>query len=225
METKEENVKTHVTLTTAVCVLTLILSTSAQGVVIPLSSHTSDVNVPASWLDASMKLSVNQAGEDWELTLAVTNLTPEVEGEDIAFKISELFFSTSAPITNLTLDEVMGGNINNWGLTLDMDNILVGPYGLFDISIISAGHNVEWIDPGDTVSFKMTIEGDASSYTDTDFYDLSEWHTDCKWLSYGAAKFWGGGPENLSAKGAYVPEPATILLLGLGTLCLLRKRR
>jgi len=227
METKEENVKTHVTLTTAVCVLTLILSTSAQGVVIPLSTHSSeDPNVPASWLDATMDLSVKQVGEDWELSLAVTNLTPE-GSEDIAFKISELYFNTGAPITNLTLEDVDGGMMNKWDLTLDIDSILVGPFGYFDISLISSQQNVEWIDPYDTtVTFTMKIEGDASSYADTDFYALSvENELYDKWLGYGAAKFFGGGPDDLSAYGAYVPEPATILLLGLGMLCLLRKRR
>jgi len=216
-------VKTHVTLTTAVCVLTLILSTVAQGVVIPLSTHTSDVSVPASWLDASMELSVYQNGADWELTLAVTNLTSESEG-DIAFKISELYFNTSAPISGLSLEEVIGGDIDNWILSLD--NIQpIGPFGLFDISLKSVGQNVEWIDPGATVSFKMTIEGEAPPFTDTDFYDLSAWHTTCKNLAYGAAKFFGGGDYDLSAKGAYVPEPATIFLLGLGALALVRMRK
>ena len=228
METKEENVKTHVTLTTAVCVLTLILSTLAQGVVIPLSTHTSEPSgpnsVPASWLDASMDLSVNQIGEDWELTLSVTNLTPEGEG-DIAFNISELYFNTSAPISGLSLEQVIGGDIVKWALSLENDEP-IGPFGYFDISLISNGSETEVIDPGETVTFKLFIEGGTPPFTDTDFYDLStEMNPFDKWLSYGAAKFRQGGPEDLSAYGAYVPEPATILLLGLGMLCLLRKRR
>lgn len=225
METKEETVKTHVSLTTIVCVCIFVLSTAAQGVVIPLSTHSSeDPNVPASWLDATMDLSVNKVGEDWELTLAVTNLTPENVG-DIAFKISELYFNTSAPITNLELESVEGGLIDNWVLSLDNPNPL-GPFGLFDISIKSIGQHIEWIDPYDTtVTFKMNIEGDEETYSDDDFYDLSAWHETGKVYVFGAAKFFAGGPEDLSAYGGYVPEPATILLLGLGMLGLLRKRR
>ncbi|HUS72254.1 MAG TPA: hypothetical protein VMY06_04235, partial [Sedimentisphaerales bacterium] len=166
METKEETVRTHVSLSIIVCVCIFVLSTAAQGVVIPLSSHTSDSNVPASWLDASMELSVYQNGADWELTLAVTNLTPEGAG-DIAFEISELYFNTSAPITNLTLDEVMGGNIVNWALSLDNSNP-IGPFGLFDISLISNDKQIESIDPGATVTFKMFIEGGTPPFVDID---------------------------------------------------------
>lgn len=201
------------------------LSITAQGVVIPLSTHSSEpASVPASWLDASMDLSVANVGY-WELTLSATNMTPETTG-DIAFNMSEIYFNTTAPISSLTLDSVVGGNASDWTLTLDMDNIHVGEFGLFDISIISNNVSSIWIDPLETLTFKIMIDAGTPPYTDTDFYDLSAMDSHPEHiLAYGAAKFFGGGPEDLSAYGAYVPEPATILMLGLGALALLRKRK
>jgi hypothetical protein len=224
----EGTMKTRIFMSVIVSVYILFLSTAAQGVVIPLSTHSSEPagpnSVPASWLDASMNLSVANVGY-WELTLAVTNLTPENAG-DIAFKMSELYFNTTAPITSLTLDSVVGGNASDWTLTLNMDNIKCDGFGLFDISIISNNSNTAWIDPLETLTFKIMIDAGTPPYTDTDFYDLSDIGSvpNDFILAYGAAKFFAGGPQDLSAYGAYVPEPATILMLGFGALALIRKR-
>lgn len=207
----------------------IFLSTSVQGVVIPLSTHSSEPSVgpnsvPASWLDASIDLSVANNGQ-WELSVAVSNLTPENTG-DYAFKMSEIYFNTTAPITSLTLDSVEGGNAWEWGVYLYEDSIQCDGFGLFDICIVSMNLNLAWIDPLETLTFNIIIEPGTSTYTDTDFYDLSAMDSlQGHILSYGAAKFVKtGDPEDLSTYGAYVPEPATIFMLGLGTLILLRKR-
>lgn len=218
--------KTRIFMSVIVSVYILFISTSVQGVVIPLSTHSSEPSglnsVPASWLDASMNLTVHNSAQ-WALTVEVANLTPANAG-DFAFKMTEIYFNTTAPITNLTLMAVSAGDASDWTLTLDMDNIQCDGFGLFDISITSNDLSSVWIDSLETITFGIFIDAGTPPYTDTDFFDLS-FQNDGHMLAYGAAKFAKtGNPGDLSAYGAYVPEPASILMLGLGTLALLRKR-
>ena len=223
MKRKRVCMKNWVFIAATIYMSTVFLPTAAQGATIPLSSHTSDEpRVPASWLDASMDLSVANIGY-WELTLAVTNKTPET-ASDLAFKMSKLYFNTSASITDMMLNTVTGGNKDNWVLKFDMDNISVDGFGLFDISLVRTNPSVEWIGPQETVTFKILINAGTPPYSDADFFTLSYQH-DGHNPAYGAAKFFGGGPDDLSAFGAYLPEPATMFLLGFGALTLLRKRR
>lgn len=223
---KEETVKAQITVSIVACLCILLLSTSAQGVVIPLSTHSSEpATVPASLLDADVELSVELVGvgDDayWQLSVAVENLTPE-NTSDPGFNISQIYFNTTADITALTLIDVVGGTPASWQLTLDMDNIEVAGFGLFDIGIQS--YASERIGPKDTVIFKIMIAAGIPPYSDTDFYDLTSQPGGAgQFPAYAAAKFFN---DDMSAYGANaIPEPTTIFLLGLGALALLRKRR
>ena len=193
-----------------------------EATVLTLSTHASDGNnpPPVECLDATLDFSVIDSST---LSLTVTNLTPE-DPSDPALKINQIYFNTSDDITALVLNDVNGSDKSQWDLTFDSDNIHVNGFGLYDVSIIDGqGSEPHVIDPGETVEFIIGISG-SGPFSDDDFIHLST-QIDGHIISYAAAKFYDGVPEEMSAFGAYVPEPTTIAFLGLGALALLRNRK
>ena len=79
----------------------------------------------------------------------------------------------------------------------------------------------EIIGPGEYIEFTFTITG--TGVLDTDFISELSNQFDNNKLAFGAAKFFDGDDE--SAYGAYIPEPAALSLLALGSLALLKKRK
>ena len=128
---------------------------------------------------------------------------------------------------------INGNKKNNWDLTLAVDGFTIDSFGKYDVDIRSKNDTQTYIEPTGTggvysMQFVISINAGVGSFSDADFttYFSSPADGGPETLGLATGKFIHGGPEgnNFSAFGV-VPEPATIVLMGLGLLGLLRKRK
>lgn len=208
-----------------------------------LSQYVSNGPVPPDVDDLSATIEFTVVGT--ELFVTVDNRTDEnVSGNQ--YSISEIFFNTPDTLTDipsggngqeagdgLVLTGYSGGALGPWQKSTEFGYNIhhINGFGYFDMYILNGGQHV--IDPGQTVTYTFDITG-SETYTGTDFvylnsppvfgdYRFSGADPATSLQMVGGAKF-VQGPGGESGFGA-VPEPATILLLGIGSLVLMRRRK
>lgn len=202
--------------TSTVAVLAgLLLAGSAQAVSVTLSTETSDAT-PASQLDAIVTFEVGEFdGGNLGDELRITLHNPTVgEGGDALFNLSEVFWNSSASVTNLTLlsatHSVNGDVMGLWDPVLA--NMLADGFDTFDWQLMDGvgAPSLGIVMPGEDVVFILDIDGVGP----IDANDFLQQGT----LGFLVSVKFVNGPGDDSAWGAIVPEPHTALLVGLGLL-------
>ncbi len=202
---------------------------------VDLSDYVSNgVEPPAEppaveWLFATLGFEVVfDAGEGADvLKVYVHNRTDETGGP--IFNIDEFYFNVPDELDDvdgLALIGVVGEPLGKWSSgTLYSENFFnVDNFGKFDIRVANGGQHT--IDPTQgTTTFTFAINGGIGPYIGDDFAYLDSNISPPE----GGQQMWVTahfvqGPLDTSGYGA-VPEPATICLLGLGSLFMLTRKR
>jgi len=213
-----------VTVVAGAAALLLCCAVPVQAALITFSTHSSngfDPYTRAEYLDATLDFSVVV---DNELTLTVTNTT-EGNPTGCEFDIVEVYFNYNDTVKGLSWN---GAATNGWALEVDPDNFHVDAFGYFDVRLYidpPPDKRIGYKSPGNFETFEFIFGGTGSAEDFTQYKSADKGSGDTLMLA--VAQFTGGGPNpgNAWAYGATIPEPATIALLGLGALALLRKRK
>lgn len=210
--------------------LFFLLGVQAQATIVVLSTEVTDGSptLDVDLLDAILGFTVtNDPALGDLLELSVANMTDVNVGNE--FAIDGIYINAPDELDDvdgLDLVEVVGGALDQWdpGTAYSEDGYIRGGWARFDLRIRSSGQNA--IGAGETFIFKFVING-PGTYTGDSFSSLLSVNLEGE---DGDPMFAVGhfvqGPGDASAYGATnVPEPATVTLLGLGSLLLCRRRK
>ena len=209
---------------TGKCLLALVFTlfflfgATARAAIITLSTHSSDgtIYTEAEHLDATMEFTV----VDNALTLEVTNLTGGA-GSDYEFGITEFYFNYNDDVHGVAW---LDGPALGWLMHDNQDGFHVDGFGWFDVRVYINPQPNKTILSGDSKTFEFAFAGSGTVDDFTSYLSADDTGEDTPGLV--AATFVGGGPNDTdSAAGMTIPEPATMLMLGLGSLCMLRRRK
>ena len=203
--------------TVAALVLLLLGSAAAAATTLTLSHCSNNEQVPAEWLDAEVCFSVSGN----TLTLDVVNNTPELE-QDPWFRVNAVYFNVPENVTGLALQGAEGWSVEVSQDTYLAGDFLVGGFGWFDVRLQGVnGSSPYQVYPGQRMAFTFDIAGDGP-FSEAGFATSLSGPQGGHILSLLAAKFAG---DEMSSFGNAAPEPATLVLMALGSLGLLWRRR
>lgn len=197
-----------------------VLATSpapAAAITIVLSSHSSEPSIDPAVLDATLQVAVND-GTSPTLALTARNET----ADPAEFNINQLFFNAGDNVSDLILSSAVSnrdGDVTA-GWTLHRaggrgQRTRADGFGTFDFALRDGvDGSSSLLSPGESVVFSLAILGTAP-FAAPDFESRSAPSSPGGLSAFAAAKF-VAGPGDDGAYGAFVPEPATWLLLGGG---------
>ncbi|MBW2280788.1 MAG: PEP-CTERM sorting domain-containing protein [Deltaproteobacteria bacterium] len=193
------------------------LAAPSQASTLILSDTSNEAGVPAEWMDAEVTFGVS--GSTLTVTLLNTTVSPS------GFDVTDLNFNSSGDIDGLDILSATGAdgdNLADWGFE---GGVSFAPYGVFDWGVFALiqGNHPSHVVPGETQTFTFAIDCDAgATCDDSDFVrEFSRFGSPNAQI----AALFRNGPDDASARGAFVPEPATAALLfaALGALAYRRR--